>query len=975
MRSLLVFALLAATLPGQTLLRDINTSPSSNSQTLFGSSVTLGNRVLFGADDLSRGAEPYVLDASGARLLQDIYPGVSGSHPSFLGTSGGVAVFLATDNQGAGIWISDGTPAGTSVIARFPAIEGGTLWNGAVWFWVYQGVPGTLQLWKATIATPSFTQVVASLPLNSRVGMQVYGLPNALVTLVGSTAIFSDGTAAGTAFGPRLWDYALGDRGAVLGNELLFPAGTSPNGIELWKTDGTLAGTVLVKDLIPGVDSSIPSALVPLAGKVAFRAYDGFSYRLWVSDGTALGTTILGAREVGSEVVSNGTAAYFSAFRGGSGFELWTSDGTPGGTREVANISPGGDSNPSRFVFAGSRVWFAADDGSHGREPWSSDGTAAGTVLAKDIRPGLASSMPNDTSGGGRPFAVGLGGVAYFGADDGIHGYEIWRAAPGTAPSLFADLNGRLTADARIQQVVVRDKEAFFIARDDLGLAIWRSDGTPAGTRVAIRNVPNPMLQIEGLQVFRGRLIFRATESAAGTPITLFASDGTEAGTVRLTPPFTFSPYEFSSVVLQDRLWFPWRDTAHGSELWSTDGTITGTGIALDVTPGPTDSNPRYLAGTGERIFFASASTPVDGKLWSSDGTSAGTVQLASGSAQFILSPVALGNVLLFDTIGTGFTRSDGTPAGTYMLDPGFQNGRVVFQGRVWFGKLANGAQAELWSTDATLAGTRREQAFPPAGNTTTGISSLAVAGDRLFFALLTTATGQELWSTDGSPNGAALVREIAPGATSGASGPFKGVATNTRALFPAFDPLLGTELFVSDGTSAGTKLVADMNPGPGYSSPGTFVRLDRQVLFVADDGVHGAELFAMDLASIGGALAEPFGASCGASPAKLGAAGAPTLGSLGFWTTLEGAPGSAPLAWVLGAMRQDVPLYGCTFHVGGPWLAVSGSTSPLGTAALPIPVPNDPRLLGGELYAQAVVADGGWFTISNALQMLVGRR
>src|SRR5262249_54185657 len=80
---------------------------------------------------------------------------------------------------------------------------------------------------------------------------------------------------------------------------------------ELWKSDGTAAGTVMVKDIIPGGAGSNPGG-----------AY-GYIF-----------TNV------------NGTL-YFSADDGAHGQELWKSDGTAAGTVLVADINPGsGFSNP-----------------------------------------------------------------------------------------------------------------------------------------------------------------------------------------------------------------------------------------------------------------------------------------------------------------------------------------------------------------------------------------------------------------------------------------------------------------------------------------------------------------------------------------------------------------------------------------------------------------------------------------------------
>ena len=56
---------------------------------------------------------------------------------------------------------------------------------------------------------------------------------------------------------------------------LFFTANDATTGRELWKSDGTAAGTVLVKDINPGSDSSGPSYLTNVNGTLFFTADDG----------------------------------------------------------------------------------------------------------------------------------------------------------------------------------------------------------------------------------------------------------------------------------------------------------------------------------------------------------------------------------------------------------------------------------------------------------------------------------------------------------------------------------------------------------------------------------------------------------------------------------------------------------------------------------------------------------------------------
>ena len=67
----------------------------------------------------------------------------------------------------------------------------------------------------------------------------------------------------------------------MVGDTLFFAANDGVHGTELWKSDGTEAGTVLVKDINPGVTSygyafgSNPFRLTAVGGTLFFRANDG----------------------------------------------------------------------------------------------------------------------------------------------------------------------------------------------------------------------------------------------------------------------------------------------------------------------------------------------------------------------------------------------------------------------------------------------------------------------------------------------------------------------------------------------------------------------------------------------------------------------------------------------------------------------------------------------------------------------------
>src|SRR5262249_45748464 len=125
---------------------------------------------------------------------------------------------------------------------------------------------------------------------------------------------------------------------------LFFTATDGVHGPELWKSNGTAAGTILVKDINPGSNPTgpAPSSLTNVNGTLYFTDDNGTAgYGLWRSDGTAAGTTLVKAIPAGELTDVNGLL-YFMGYDT-HGWELWQSDGTAAGTVLVQDIYPGTD--------------------------------------------------------------------------------------------------------------------------------------------------------------------------------------------------------------------------------------------------------------------------------------------------------------------------------------------------------------------------------------------------------------------------------------------------------------------------------------------------------------------------------------------------------------------------------------------------------------------------------------------------------
>jgi ELWxxDGT repeat protein len=156
---------------------------------------------------------------------------------------------------------------------------------------------------------------------------------------------------------------------------LFFSADDGNVGHELWKSDGTPGGTVLVRDINPASGHSYPRHLANVNGTLFFAANDGTR-----------------------------------------GHELWKSDGTSTGTVLVKDIRPGptglNSSNPYSLTNVVGRLFFIANDGTNGRELWISDGTSTGTVLVKDINQGAGHAF--GTTNAPPPSFTNVNGTLFF---------------------------------------------------------------------------------------------------------------------------------------------------------------------------------------------------------------------------------------------------------------------------------------------------------------------------------------------------------------------------------------------------------------------------------------------------------------------------------------------------------------------------------------------------------------------------------
>jgi ELWxxDGT repeat protein len=427
----------------------------------------LGDSVIFASTGSSYlDVELWISSGTSATThrIKDIRAGNAGSFPKPLAEIGGNLIFEVSPSESVHqLMRTDGTAGGTAPI-MFGNAENATVIDGTLWFssqadgqWsVYKmdqsyepillhifndyNTPGNFtkfkgeiyfsiinELWK-TDGTLSGT--VKIIELES--GNDWFAISKLLVVddklfmLAGSNGNalwISDGSAPGTKllryFPVKVITKIPADPIIAIGSKVYF-VGSSSNGTEqLWKSDGTKAGTVLVKTIGASWPTASIEKFVSLNNIIYFSAYTKDS-TLWRSDGTAEGTFGIASPGDPPEIFVWNNSLYLNAYvnapAGESHYSLFRSDGTASGTIELQKISAG------PFTSNGNRLIFAGRDEEHGNELWMTDGTPQGTTLLKDIWPGYYSSEPN--------YLITTSTGIYFSADDGVHGDELFRLTP-----------------------------------------------------------------------------------------------------------------------------------------------------------------------------------------------------------------------------------------------------------------------------------------------------------------------------------------------------------------------------------------------------------------------------------------------------------------------------------------------------------------------------------------------------------------
>lgn len=423
-------------------------------------------------------------------------------------------------------------------------------------------------------------------------------------------------------------------------------------------TAGTVAASVLastpwasgqvlrlVADLAPGAQSSSPREVAILGTRLVFVA-DGpeWATGLYITDGSAAGTSLLLAQGVRS-VTSSGGKVFFVSDKNGAD-QMWVTDGTPAGTFVPREFEGTYGVGPVARYLNG--VVFTQHFGPSGPIICFSDGTAAGTRTIG----GSPEGYMHD--------AVEFKGRLYFGLNGGYYvGDEVHVATP-TSVRIFRDTDF-MAPGAQPTHLTAADPYLYFAGSwIGIGRELWRSDGTAQGTVPFVDLIPGPASGNPfALTWINARLWFAARRD--GSDIDYFVTDGSAAGTVPVVT--TDTPTDAPAAILGLRAYRIATRVDGRGVVWVSDGTVANTRrfaptdgvpgfnatavaagagrlivtavtpetgqelwvwdpargdvyLAPEPAPGVTSSKPSLVTGIAQRVYFAAISPDAGGELF-----------------------------------------------------------------------------------------------------------------------------------------------------------------------------------------------------------------------------------------------------------------------------------------------------------------------------------------------------------------------
>ena len=294
--------------------------------------------------------------------------------------------------------------------------------------------------------------------------------------------------------------------------------------------------------------------------------------------------------------------------------KIWVSDWTDSWTNILRDITVWhGHSNLIEYNNA---LYFGANDGVYGYELWKTDGSSVWTTMVMNLNPGAWSSFSPYLD----PEMQVINNKLYFSADNWIDWYELieFNATNNSATikMVWSTANSWWPS-----QLTTVGNNLFFIASDDSYEKEVYVLNTTNGVVSLVKDLPGWSYHAaDKIYNYNDKVLFthRAWFSNYETRI----SDGTDSWTVKV--------YEWKKVYnfgfLWNNIFFRWTNAWYDKELFISDGTLAGTNLFMDIDTW-SSSSPNFNSSKvfNNKLLFTASDSVNWQELWETDGTISGT--------------------------------------------------------------------------------------------------------------------------------------------------------------------------------------------------------------------------------------------------------------------------------------------------------------------------------------------------------------
>lgn len=612
-------------------------------------------------------------------------------------------------------------------------------------------------------------------------------------------------------------------------------------GTELYKTDGTTAGTSLVKDIAPGLLHSAPNSLTSFDNILYFSASDNINgEELWRSDGTPEGTYMV--KDIlpgkGSSIPESKTrffrfknTVFFSATDNNSKIELWATNSNTDSTYKVS-VNSGNLLTfefPADFLEVEEKLYFTT-------AYKNTYDTYVKKLWCYNSLTNTFSSISNISFYHNKYLTLIKNYIYIHGNNNSLYKVNTKTQAVSLVKSNLSVIDLQYSSGQPIAYINTVLNDKYFFCGSDVGSSnyeLWAADSTGAYMVYNIakgkKNSDYKSSLPRYITPIGGKLFFYAADNTSG--VELWVSDGQINGETKMVKNLYTetdeSSYPSNLLKVNNKLFF------RAFSLTSTNyddiykdvyvyNAQSDTLINIFSTS-PSTRDVEFVGTVGDRLLFTD--TYYRTYITKPDFSGASILPVTAYNYSITTqSSVIYKNHLLFPAYvspnlsSENLYKIDSLGNLSVVATKTFENGPfielndiVYFAGRIKNSYNSDLDGRELWRTDGTNAGTYMVKNILPGSENGIAASSFYKLGGTIYFSANNNLNGTELWRTDGTTDGTYRIAPITFGTK---IRNVKFLANHLNKFFFAVEPFNSNSvsLWTSDGTSEGTYQLSNFN-------------------------------------------------------------------------------------------------------------------------------------------------------------------